>query len=173
MTPNEFVLFRFQVAELLLLYGANVNAKDANGRAPIHACASNGHVGCVELLLKHRVNVNLQDSRGNTPLHNASKWADVDVVRALLRGGANVNIKNAAGLTPIEVGAAKGRDEALLTFFSLLVTVQETSHPQVLKRLNAAATGAPADLPSEFWLVGASGEMAHLCGHYLQVSEAL
>lgn len=92
-----------QIAELLLLYGADANAGDINGRTPLHACASNGHVSCVELLLKHNVNVNAQDLRGNSPLHMAAKWADADVVKALLRSGADTRLKNASGNRPAQV----------------------------------------------------------------------
>ena len=41
-----------QIAELLLEYGANINAVNEAGNTPLHICASKGFANCANLLLR-------------------------------------------------------------------------------------------------------------------------
>ena len=79
---------RGKIVELLLLNGAEVNAKafqygdDAardRGITPLHAAAGNGHVGIAKLLIENGANLNA-NSHGNTPLHAASISNTKDLV---------------------------------------------------------------------------------------------
>jgi cytohesin len=58
--------------ELLLKKGAPVNAKDMNGRTPLHEAASMGANGAIRLLVSHGASVNARDNAENTALHEAA-----------------------------------------------------------------------------------------------------
>lgn len=49
--------------------GADVNATDADGWAPLHLAAIHDHADIVVLLLEHGANINAKTKLGNTPLH--------------------------------------------------------------------------------------------------------
>ena len=51
--------------------GADVNAKDQNGRTLLQLAALKGHKEVVELLIAKNANVNAKNKDGETPLHSA------------------------------------------------------------------------------------------------------
>ncbi len=55
--------------EFLLDRGADVNALDVSGRAPIHIAAAESVRSVVEFLLDRGADANCRDASGNTPLH--------------------------------------------------------------------------------------------------------
>ncbi|OAM01129.1 ankyrin repeat domain-containing protein [Wolbachia endosymbiont of Dactylopius coccus] len=99
------------VAKLLLVEGANVNAEANKGVAPLHSAARNGHNDVVGLLLEHRANVNAKTSQSFTPLHSAAQNGHNDVVGLLLVKGANVNAKAERGSTPLHLAAQAGHND--------------------------------------------------------------
>ena len=56
------------MAAVLLLHGANVNARDSEGKTPLHFAAQQGTLQAVEWLLKNGADVNAKDNKGVTPL---------------------------------------------------------------------------------------------------------
>ena len=78
------------MAELLLRHGADVNAKDEEGKTPLSG-ASKFEV--FELLLSHGADPNVQDNYGATPLLLACLYNNVkiSVPTLLLAHGALVN----------------------------------------------------------------------------------
>jgi len=56
------------VASVLLSHGANVNAKDGEGKTPLHFAAQQGTSRAVEFLLKNGADANAKDNKGVTPL---------------------------------------------------------------------------------------------------------
>lgn len=59
----------FEIIELLISWGANVNAKDVYGFSPLHLAALDGLAHCVELLLYHGADVSTKSRKGTTALN--------------------------------------------------------------------------------------------------------
>jgi ankyrin repeat protein len=73
---------RADVAELLIAFGADMNAKDnLFGETPLHyaiaACqfAPQGHLEVAQLLIQRGADVNAKDAKGLTPLDYAKRYA--------------------------------------------------------------------------------------------------
>lgn len=89
-----------RVCEVLLLHGADVNARTRCGRATaLHRAATQGHVDVVQLLLRHGANANLVDADSNTALHRAlaSASASALTVCELLIPRTDLTITNGFG----------------------------------------------------------------------------
>ncbi|XP_014605662.1 PREDICTED: ankyrin repeat domain-containing protein 39-like isoform X2 [Polistes canadensis] len=75
----------YQICEMLLKYGANVNAKTRCGQATaLHRAATQGHDHVVEILLKYGANANLKDADEYTALHRAIIAARVSICQILI-----------------------------------------------------------------------------------------
>jgi uncharacterized Ntn-hydrolase superfamily protein len=78
---------RHEVAELLLGYGADVNAAEG-GNTPLHGAAQFGRVEMAAWLLDHGARVNVLDVRGKTPMQHAIERGHTAVANLLKsRGG--------------------------------------------------------------------------------------
>ncbi|EOA19969.1 hypothetical protein CARUB_v10000234mg [Capsella rubella] len=73
------------MAELLLQYGANVNASDSSGQTPLHCCIFRGKAAIARLLLSRGANPEAMSVEGKTPLDIAaeSKFTDPEVLALL------------------------------------------------------------------------------------------
>jgi len=87
----------------LLAEGANVNAKDDQGRTPLRTAAWQGHREMVAFLIEHGAEVNSHPDDGpwETPLHEAAGNNHREVVELLLAKGADVNAADSLGRTPL------------------------------------------------------------------------
>lgn len=88
------------------MQGANVNARDKDGRVPLHHCAANGHERCAKLLIwqtPDTIKIDAIDNFGDSALHLASQWGFVGIVKELLQSSAKREQKNVKGLTPLDV----------------------------------------------------------------------
>ena len=59
---------RADIAELLIQLGADVHAREVNGRTPLHDAANNGHLEVIDVLVRHGASLNTRDNEGMTPL---------------------------------------------------------------------------------------------------------
>ncbi|KAM0214009.1 hypothetical protein ACHAPQ_002120 [Fusarium lateritium] len=88
--------------ELLLRYGANINARGPGGFTCLFtAIEHSAPLDTIEFLVHHGVNVKAQDSSGNTCLHWTIHVASdpLGIVKLLLENGAGVNDCNTRGET--------------------------------------------------------------------------
>ena len=100
-----------EVAELLLVNKAEVDARDSAGETPLIWAAYKGHKDVVELLLANKANVNAKDRIGATPLHAAAQYGHTDVAELLLASKADINAANNVGETPLHFAAAAGHGD--------------------------------------------------------------
>ncbi|MGH7982835.1 MAG: ankyrin repeat domain-containing protein [Candidatus Udaeobacter sp.] len=95
-----------------------VNARDTDGRTPLHWAALYGQTKVMELLLADKADVNSLDGDGFTPLHWAATFNKRGAVELLLANKADTNIKVAKyGWTPLRLAVIHGHmaaAEALL-----------------------------------------------------------
>jgi ankyrin repeat protein len=88
-------------AEILITNGANINAKTAKGRTPLHSAALYYNwKDIAELLISKGAQVNAKNIYGRTPLHLA---ASKDMAELLIAKGADVNAKDNQGNTPLQL----------------------------------------------------------------------
>lgn len=59
---------RADLAELLIRLGADVHAREVNGRTPLHDAATNGHPDVIDVLVRHGADIEAVDGQGMTPL---------------------------------------------------------------------------------------------------------
>lgn len=108
-----------ELVQPLLDKGADINAKDGYGIAPLQWAAWNRQIKMVQLLLDKGANINTQDNYGNTPLMIAVMRGKgkIEMVQLLLDNDADTNIKNIMGGT-----AATLAEENQL--FDIVMTIQ-------------------------------------------------
>uniref|UniRef100_A0ABD2W1T2 Uncharacterized protein n=1 Tax=Trichogramma kaykai TaxID=54128 RepID=A0ABD2W1T2_9HYME len=108
--PMQWALLLEQkdIAELLLINGANPNVANISGTTPLHAiCQRKQDDNLINIFyminnnLCQTVLVNVFDKLGRTPLQLALARGHKNVVKTLLRYGADLNLANAQGVTPI------------------------------------------------------------------------
>lgn len=99
-------------AQLLISYGANVNALTSEGDTPLHiasglspnyACdlrvtgIGDGSYQVAEILLKAGANTLIKNNRGALPIHNAIRYGRIDLIKLFFNYGFDVNYRNEYG----------------------------------------------------------------------------
>ncbi len=75
-----------------LAAGTDVNAKDKDGRTPLHFATGKGHKEIAELLIASGADVNAKDlpGKGRTPLHSAAEGGHREIAELLIAKGARL-----------------------------------------------------------------------------------
>ena len=111
-----------EIAELLLVGGAKVEAQTRiGGYTALHVASQGAHGAVVSVLLAAGANTGaVTTTTGVTPLHLAAKAMDVeDAVKALLEHGAPVNAQeSSAGQTALMFAASHGRTASVRELLS-------------------------------------------------------
>ncbi|HMB94870.1 MAG TPA: ankyrin repeat domain-containing protein, partial [Tepidisphaeraceae bacterium] len=96
------------MCKLLIKYGANVAARNTQGRTPLHLAVSRIETApeVVEVFLKAGAPVNVQDNLGSSPLHDAVSNNAPGIVDLLIESGADVNSVDQDGTSPLYIATA-------------------------------------------------------------------
>lgn len=93
----------FDIGQLLIAYGADVNTLDAGLCTPLHWSANKGDIKFARLLLENNANANARDLAWSTPLHEATRNNHFQIVKLLMTYKANPYIKDIAKQTAMEI----------------------------------------------------------------------
>jgi len=99
------------LARLLIDRGADINAKDKEGRTPLMAAISRGNIQIVRMLLDEGADVNIHDESGITALIIAVDTNNVAtriIIRMLLQRRVDVNAHHKSGDTPLMHASSNG-----------------------------------------------------------------
>jgi ankyrin repeat protein len=73
--------------EFFLRYGADIEAKDAEGRTPLLLAVSAGHTDIVACLLQEDADTEAENKEGHTPFFLAMRAAHMEIMQRLLKYG--------------------------------------------------------------------------------------
>jgi ankyrin repeat protein len=145
-----------ETTQLLIDYGADIEARDGYGATPLSTAAQNrdnGYAPVAEVLLKNGADVNTIDRNGMTPLHHAVRRGHVDVVRILIKHRANMLIVSTNGRT------AEDRIQLLDTIEPAVVVLIKAEFERVrVAQCEAFAMGQHKRLGDESWVHSLSEE---------------
>ncbi|MFP3033742.1 MAG: ankyrin repeat domain-containing protein [Wolbachia sp.] len=97
----------------LFIDNDSINAKDRDGKTPLHLAAKTGRSEIAELLVDNKADINATDTSSWTPLHetagkNNATEGQLNVAKLLISKYANINAKNDKSYTPLHLTAQKG-----------------------------------------------------------------
>jgi ankyrin repeat protein len=103
-----------ELVEILLNFGARINARDDNKQTPLMRLDSDASAELVRLLLGRGAKANAVDADGNTPLISAAEnSASAEILQILLESGANPNAQNKQGQTALMKAAENDQLESV------------------------------------------------------------
>jgi len=97
----------WELVELLISRGADVNAKDSNGETPLHCAAGAARIAMFRLFLQKGADMDIEDFSQRTALHHAAASASAKMVRFLIDKSADPNARDKHGMTPLHTAASK------------------------------------------------------------------
>jgi len=127
--------------QILIKYGANVEAQTATGLRPLYAAAQNGYMWAVETLLK--AGAHPSPKIPHKPICISAYFGYIDVVKMLLSHGASVNDKNQDLDEPLYLAAGNGHTEIVK------LLLKNNADPNYMSRrsaLDSAAEHGYADI---------------------------
>jgi ankyrin repeat protein len=103
----------FNVVQILLENGADVNTVDGRGRTILMYAATAGLTGMIQPLLVYGADADARDESGRTALHRLVATGDLKAIEILVRHGADVSARNNTGYTPLMYAAFGAKPDAV------------------------------------------------------------
>jgi uncharacterized protein len=113
-SPNEALQTAVRAGDLdqvkrLLAAGADVNARDPLGSAPLLVASCSGKTEVAQVLLAMRADVNAaRPDAPSSPLECAVLTGQAEIVKLLLASGAHVDTRSSNGQTVLHIAASRG-----------------------------------------------------------------
>ena len=95
----------------LLAAGADADARDLDGRTPLHVAAERGAVRAIEILLDGGAEADARNRVEATPLLVALAQENEDAAAALVAGGAALESAGRGGITPLSMACFTGQED--------------------------------------------------------------
>ena len=77
-----------EVIELLLEYGADINARTVSNRTALYIASQNGILESVQTLLRHGADMHIRGEGNLTPFQVATSYEHSEIAQLLLKHGA-------------------------------------------------------------------------------------
>lgn len=124
--------------------GADVHARDSDGRTSLLWAALRGHTRTVDLLMRHGAEIVDHDCWGKTPLAYASRNGHTETLNALIaRHGADVDLPDLDLMTPLMHAAEKGCTDTVISLITKhRANVQAVDGNGLTPMVYAAASGS-------------------------------
>ena len=109
---------RHESIAMLAKRGADVNARDASGNAPLHNAAINNARLSAHELIARGASINARGVSEMTPLHFAAAGNAEQVATELIIRGANINARMEDSATPLHIVSALGETHDVMEVFT-------------------------------------------------------
>ncbi|KAI2638009.1 ankyrin repeat-containing domain protein [Hypomontagnella submonticulosa] len=134
----------FEVTDLLLSRGANINATSKQGWTSLMLASKRDDKNCVAYLISKGADVNHLSPDRWTALTEATSKGSIGVMRMLLHAGADPEVRAQSDWTPLMHAAYRGDLEAVQLLLSTGASFEEVSARDETPMLLAAASGSAA-----------------------------
>jgi ankyrin repeat protein len=126
------------IMHLLIEKGADVNARDEEGVAPLDNAVWEGSLDAVAILLAHGARLNeIEPQTGATPINEAAYRGNASVIQYLLQFKPDLGIPDKRGNTPLENAIRMGKEDSALLLLEAEATERNT--PQFFEKTMDAA----------------------------------
>ncbi|KAG0478780.1 hypothetical protein HPP92_013499 [Vanilla planifolia] len=109
---------RADLVQLILEFGADVEARNRAGRSALEAASAAGETLIAELLLARGASTRPSPESPRGPVHHAAAEGHVEVLRLLLLNGADPNFQAADGRTALHLSAEGRRRDCVAALLS-------------------------------------------------------
>lgn len=127
---------KYELAEKLIIAGANPNVTDNSGVTPLHLAVCYPHIA--HLLIEHGSNVDSIDLFDQTPLHCAVEFHCLETVCVLMYHNADTSITNTNNYTPFMMALDKKNVEIQEILFEYVDDYDTTTNDNNLSVLGLA-----------------------------------
>ena len=114
--------------DLLLEKGADLEAKDGDGRTPLLVAVRRTNLNTIKYLLERGADLEAKDSRGQTALVLAVQNSALETMNLLLAQGADLETEDIRGRTPLIVAAGMSTPETVDLLFEKGATLEATDN---------------------------------------------